>query len=87
MQPSTASLKPKYSLTYVAQTNFAHKPFTLRGNTMTNERILYLGAIKFIFQGMLTNVPTGTLTAPQRRMMWSIAKDRANNYARDYLGK
>ena len=54
---------------------------------MTNERILYLGAIKFIFQGMLTNVPTGTLTAAQRRMMWSIAKDRANNYARDYLGK
>jgi len=54
---------------------------------MTNERILYLGAIKFIFQGMLINVPTGTLTAPQRRMMWEIAKDRANNYARDYLGR
>jgi hypothetical protein len=54
---------------------------------MTNERILYLGAIKFIFHGMLTQVPTGTLTADLRRMMWGIAKDRANNYARDYLSK
>lgn len=52
---------------------------------MTAERILYLGALKFIFQGMLTHVPTGTLTPHLRRMLWGISKEKADAYSRDYL--
>lgn len=53
---------------------------------MTEERILYLGALKFVFQGMLahTNEP---VTAPMRRIMWSIAKDRAHSYCKSVRHK
>jgi hypothetical protein len=46
---------------------------------MSPDRILYVGAIKFIFQGMLA-FSREPVTAPMRRAMWAIAKDRANDY-------
>lgn len=46
---------------------------------MTEERELYLGALKFIFFGLLINAGE-PVTAPVRRIMWAIAKDRALSY-------
>lgn len=46
---------------------------------MSDERILYIGALKFVFQDLIMSARK-PVTAPMRRIMWAIAKNRALSY-------
>lgn len=46
---------------------------------MSPERIMYIGTLKFTFQGMIAN-HRGRLNETARRTYWRMAKELTNNY-------